>query len=139
MRFGLRAASALLFLVLLVSWAQPTASEDRRAQIAALKKSLARSPGDLDTRLALARALAQDGARYAAYAEAERVVKAAPNYWEAHLLLAQIDGWEGRYDEAFTRLHTVLDKAPYLLEAVTMWADIALWAENGTEARRALL
>ncbi len=95
-----------------------------------LEQALARDPANVDIEFHLALVLAREGALKDAEAAAMKVVEAAPEYWDAHILLARIAGWKKEYDKALSRLEIVLKNHPDHREAVLLKLDILTWKED---------
>jgi tetratricopeptide (TPR) repeat protein len=116
--------SAALVLVAAVLASTSTSGDE----LAQLRAQLDAHPEDADVRLRLALALSRRGETKEARAHAESVVQDAPQYWDAHLLLARLDAWEQRYDDARERLNLVIAAEPGLRDAQTQLAELELWA-----------
>ncbi len=105
------------------------------AEIDSLQQQLLATPGDVDVRLAFAFRLSWSGQLAKARQQALMVIDLAPAYWDAHLLVARIDGWTGHYNSARVRVAEVLRATPNNIEALTLSSDIELWAKQLAYAR----
>ncbi len=115
-------SAALLLLAILAQ------TSTGGADLSRLRSALAEHPEDVDVRLKLALALSRNGATDEARQHAEAVVRAAPKYWDAQLLLARLDAWAQRYDQAEARLHAIIAQAPELRDARSALAEVELWS-----------
>ncbi len=124
-------------IVLLLTLASAPASAPD--SVAELERELAAHPEDVDRMVQLAHALARGGERTRARALAQSIIERAPDYWDAHLLLARLDAWESAYDASLERLDAVLSQVPFLKEALHLKAQVQLWAGALTDSRTTLL
>lgn len=141
MRFPLR----LLCLVALITlerfgFAAPESEKtsDFAGEVEVLQAKLIKAPDDVDLRLKMASRLSWLKRYPEARIEAQKVIDAAPRYWDAHILIARIDAWEGEYADARQRLETILEAVPDHKEALTLSADIGLWSKNFDESAAAV-
>ncbi len=117
--------------------AAPSEDSDEE-KIRGLAGLVSDNPYNVDVRLQLASRLSWKNRRKEARHHATEVVKQAPKYWDAHILIARIDAWDGLYARANSRIEHVLKKQPDNVEAWIVAANIGLWSRNETRARRAL-
>lgn len=101
-----------------------------------LEQALERDPANVDIRFQLAQVLSRGGALKEAEAAAMEVVEAAPEYWDAHILLARIAGWTHEYDKALSRVETVRKAQPNNREAMMLKLDLLTWKGDMEAAGR---
>jgi YaiO family outer membrane protein len=83
---------------------------------------------DVDALYAQAAAASQRGDRNEARRLAVEVLVRAPNYADATVLLARLDGWEGRYDPARDALVRVIEEHPENMDARKALIDVEYWS-----------
>lgn len=128
----------VLVLVPLIALLTLGAPEAERDPLPGLERELRERPDDVDLMVQLAHAYARGGDRTRARAMATEVLRRAPEYWDAHILLARLDAWEGRYEPAMDRLEAVLKGAPLLQAALHLKVDVEFWAGQLVDARETL-
>ena len=91
---------------------------------------------DVDALYVQAAAASQRGDRNEARRLAVEVLVVAPDYADATVLLARLDGWEGRYDPARDALMRVIEEHPEHMDARKALIDVEYWSgrhERATE------
>ncbi len=127
-----------LWVVMGVLFSLTALGQEKSVTIESLSQVVRQQPENVDLRFHLANLLWREQQLDRAYSEAERVVEQAPDYYDAHLMMARIDGVRGRYEAAFARVKQVLAKDPTLAAALRLWADLGLWSKRGDEALKAI-
>lgn len=89
---------------------------------------------DVDALYAAAAAAAQSGDRNEARRLAVEVLVVAPDYPDATVLLARLDGWEGRYAPARDALGRVIEAHPEHLGARKALVDVEYWSGDHERA-----
>ncbi|MCP4678861.1 MAG: hypothetical protein GY854_25910 [Deltaproteobacteria bacterium] len=130
---GIRCLILATFIAPLAGIADDTHPE-LREEIEKLEAAVKESPRDADLKLHLALTFWRAGRTADAYRHAKEVVDLAPNYIDAHLLLARIDGISGRFDLALWRVNKVLKARPRLKEALKLKASLYLWSGRHEES-----
>lgn len=103
-----------------------------------LQSELRRHPNDVDLQLKVAIRLSWIHKWAEARHLALKVLKRSPRYWDAHLLIARLDGWEKKCDAAQTRAEAVRRSAPDPGPALKLLADLSVWCRQPGSARQAL-
>ena len=129
--------AALFFVLALSLLSTATANNQWDHEIQQLESRLQKYPGDLDIQLQLALRLSWKGDLDRAYQLGREVVTRAPEYRDAVLLLARIEGWRGQYDRARERLTTLLNSSADRETRLAL-ADVELWSQNGEAAELVL-
>ena len=122
-------AHIYVFVLIMVTIPTIRASEKRD-----IEADVAAHPDDVDLRLRYAIHLSHEGDLEAAQKEAHRVISKAPDYLDAHLLLARIAGWQHHFEEAIDRVDIVLAKSPKNAEAIALKLDILKWMQDHAAA-----
>ncbi len=109
-----------------------------KAEVLALEESLEKNPDDVDMRLKLAYRLSWQGRGPEARAQAEKVIEAAPRYWDAHILRARVTSWETSYAQAREFLAPVLEAEPKNITALELLVTISMWSRDWETAEKTL-
>ncbi|MCP4444120.1 MAG: tetratricopeptide repeat protein [Myxococcales bacterium] len=108
------------------------------AEITALEEELESSPDNVDLRLKLAFRLSWQGNGERARVESEKVIAAAPSYWDAHILRARVTSWAKSYKEAREFLEPVLEAEPKNVDALKLLVTISMWSRDWNRAESTL-
>jgi tetratricopeptide (TPR) repeat protein len=120
-----------------VAHADPTPEQLSR-EVTELEAKVAATPGDVDSRMALAMRLAWLGQRDDAIREAKQVLVRAPRYADAYVLLARIAAWNRKFAEARDWLGRLEKLQPLDKDALLVRADSYIWEGHPDLARPAL-
>lgn len=116
----------------------PALAEDPKGIESEMRKRLAKRPGDLDARYALARALSYQRHFNAAELEFAHLLKKSPNNPDYLLGMAQVGIWRGRPQEALIHLSRAKQIAPHYVDLwrAEIQATLSLGDHQGAQTIR---
>lgn len=88
----------------------------------------------LDAQFQAAQEKAFEGKRAAARSIARNILKVAPDYHDAAILIGRTHAWDKNYPAARSQLNRVIEREPGYIDAYSALVDTELWSDHAETA-----